>query len=172
MIIGFTILLAAGQAYGQNRELITEEDFIRELAPGQTDRQPRLRMRSISVAPRPAPEVAIHLFFDFGSAELTDAFSRKQLHEAGKALRSPALAESRFEIAGYTDDVGSEAFNQALSEKRAGFVKRFLVEEYQIEAGRLESRGYGERQPVAGNDTADGRARNRRVVFRRLDLER
>ena len=72
------------------------------------------------------------------------------------------------EIAGHTDSVGSEQYNQALSERRAIAVKDYL-ESQGISATRLTARGYGEAQPVASNDTEEGRAQNRRVELIVLD---
>ena len=66
------------------------------------------------------------------------------------------------EVAGHTDSVGSEEYNQGLSERRAISVKDYL-ESQGITATRLTARGYGEAQPVASNDTEEGRALNRRV---------
>ena len=66
------------------------------------------------------------------------------------------------EVAGHTDSVGSEEYNQGLSERRAIAVKDYL-ESQGITATRLSARGYGEAQPVASNDTDEGRAQNRRV---------
>ena len=66
------------------------------------------------------------------------------------------------EVAGHTDSVGSEEYNQKLSERRAIAVKAYL-ESKGITATRLTARGYGETQPVASNDTDAGRALNRRV---------
>ena len=66
------------------------------------------------------------------------------------------------EVAGHTDSVGSEEYNQKLSERRAMSVKDYL-ESKGITATSLTARGYGEAQPVASNDTDAGRALNRRV---------
>jgi outer membrane protein OmpA-like peptidoglycan-associated protein len=73
----------------------------------------------------------------------------------------------RIAIEGHTDNVGQDAANQQLSEKRAAAVKAWLVEQG-IEAGRLESKGLGASKPAAGNDTPEGRQQNRRVELVRL----
>ncbi|HXG28931.1 MAG TPA: OmpA family protein [Nevskiales bacterium] len=100
--------------------------------------------------------------FEFDSARLT-ADSRDILDRAVEALRGqPSM---RVEVAGHTDSIGSDAYNQRLSEARAASVVQYLVDKG-IERGRLEPVGYGESQPVTGNDTEAGRARNRRVEFR------
>ena len=63
---------------------------------------------------------------------------------------------------GHTDSVGSDAYNQKLSVKRAEAVKAYLVTKG-IEKNRVYTEGKGEKQPVADNKTAEGRAKNRRV---------
>ena len=63
---------------------------------------------------------------------------------------------------GHTDSVGSDAYNQKLSVKRAESVKAYLVTKG-IEKNRVYTEGKGEKQPVADNKTAEGRAKNRRV---------
>ena len=65
-------------------------------------------------------------------------------------------------VSGYTDSTGSDMYNQELSEHRANSVASFLVRSG-IRAGRIQSRGFGERYPVASNDDPMGRAQNRRV---------
>jgi len=163
-----SVIMTEG-AFSQEQQLITEEDFVRELAPDQASPEPKIRLRSISVEKRPASEIAIHLLFEFGSTELADKFSKKQLQEAGKALGSPLLKKYRFEIAGHTDNVGSDNHNQILSEKRAAYVRQYLVDQYQIDESRLETKGYGESYPLVSNNSEKGRAQNRQVVFRRIE---
>jgi len=68
------------------------------------------------------------------------------------------------EISGHTDSVGSEEYNQALSLRRAQAVKNWLVQKG-IAANRMKTVGKGENEPVASNDTAEGRAKNRRIEF-------
>ena len=71
------------------------------------------------------------------------------------------------EIRGYTDSSGSESANQRLSERRAKTVMNYLINAG-IDAARLSAVGYGERDPIAPNTTAEGRAQNRRIEFFRL----
>jgi OmpA-OmpF porin, OOP family len=77
------------------------------------------------------------------------------------ALRCPA---ADIEIAGHTDTDGEDAFNQALSEKRAQAVMDYLVKAG-LPASRFTATGYGSTQPVASNDTDEGKAQNRRIDF-------
>ena len=69
----------------------------------------------------------------------------------------------KVQIAGHTDSTGSAATNQKLSENRAKFVVRTLTERYHVDASRLSAKGYGPDQPLADNDTEQGRAINRGV---------
>jgi outer membrane protein OmpA-like peptidoglycan-associated protein len=66
-------------------------------------------------------------------------------------------------VEGHTDSIGSDAYNQGLSERRANAVRDVLVEQHGIETSRVSAVGYGEARPVADNDTDSGRAINRRV---------
>lgn len=99
------------------------------------------------------------VLFPFGKAELKSGVQRN-LSQLTRALKDHP--ERNVLIEGYTDSVGSEAYNQRLSEQRAQAVKDFLVAEG-IAENRLYVRGYGERFPVASNDEAAGRQQNRRV---------
>ncbi|MCK5839531.1 MAG: OmpA family protein, partial [Bacteroidales bacterium] len=105
-----------------------------------------------------------NIFFEFGKAVLTsDSYI-----ELGRVLKlmstNPGL---RIEISGHSDNVGSYAYNQKLSEQRAKAVVDYLVS-LGIDPDRLEYVGYASSQPVATNDTEEGRAKNRRVEFKIL----
>jgi OOP family OmpA-OmpF porin len=65
-------------------------------------------------------------------------------------------------IEGHTDSVGSHGYNMKLSQRRADAVRDYMVQQG-ISASRIETAAYGETRPVASNDTAAGRAQNRRV---------
>ena len=109
--------------------------------------------------------VAIHgILFDFGKATVRPE-SEAALREIATTLtRHPAW---RMTIEGHTDNVGGDADNLGLSQRRAVAVKQALVERYQIDARMLSTAGRGASQPVASNDTLSGRARNRRVELQR-----
>jgi len=98
--------------------------------------------------------------FDFDSAVLKAGIKAALQDIAAKIKASPG--DESITIVGHTDSIGSEAYNQALSERRAQAVADYLSE-LGLDAGRLSIRGMGETSPVAGNDTPEGRARNRRV---------
>ena len=74
--------------------------------------------------------------------------------------------DSRIEVTGHTDSTGADNINQGLSQARAQKVGKFLTEVGEIAPNRITTRGYGESRPVATNETAAGRAENRRVEIR------
>ena len=122
-------------------------------------------------APRPAPPPPTPArrelltmrgaHFAFDKSSLTEA-AKDTLGQAVTLLRQNP--DANVEIQGHTDHVGSDAYNQALSERRANSVKAYLVSQG-IAAGRISTRGFGESQPTADNNTATGRAENRRVII-------
>lgn len=71
------------------------------------------------------------------------------------------------ELQGHTDSLGNDSYNMSLSNKRANSVKNYLIGQG-VEGSRLVARGYGEEQPIANNDSAEGRALNRRVEMKVL----
>ncbi|NND45220.1 MAG: OmpA family protein [Xanthomonadales bacterium] len=103
-----------------------------------------------------------NVHFAFDSAQLTSK-SKASLDDALQILKRHE--ELVVEVAGHTDSVGSDSYNQALSQRRASAVRDYLVANG-IAAGRLTAKGYGESEPVADNSTDEGRAQNRRVELR------
>jgi outer membrane protein OmpA-like peptidoglycan-associated protein len=99
------------------------------------------------------------VLFDTGSYTLMPGAREKLAKVSGILLAHPGLT---MEIDGHTDSVGSDDFNQTLSEQRAESVRDFLAEEG-VPAGSISAKGFGKTQPVASNDTPEGRQRNRRV---------
>ena len=99
------------------------------------------------------------VLFDTGSYTLKPGAREKLAKISGIVLAHPGL---NLQIEGHTDSVGSDEFNQQLSERRADSVRDFLAEQG-VRGSAISARGFGKTQPVAGNDTAEGRQRNRRV---------
>ncbi|GGM07339.1 OmpA family protein [Pseudomonas asuensis] len=116
-------------------------------------------------APAPLPRqetiVVRDLHFAFDSAEISPA-DRAQLDTVASRLRSEA-STTRLTINGHTDSKGTDRYNQRLSERRAASVRNYLVQSGVPAASIVSVQGMGESQPVATNDTAEGRATNRRV---------
>lgn len=117
-------------------------------------------------APKPAPTRRELLTlrgaaFEFDKSSLT-TLAKDTLSQVATTLRN--FPDAKIEIQGHTDWIGSEVYNQALSERRANAVRDYLVS-IGIAGSRITTIGYGETRPVATNETAAGRAENRRVVI-------
>lgn len=104
-------------------------------------------------------KVVLYINFEFDDAVLTPK-GAEAVEEVAKALQSNE--ELKVSIHGYTDASGDAAHNQKLSENRAQAVMKELVS-LGIDAQRLSSQGHGSQNPIADNETEDGRAKNRRV---------
>ncbi len=102
--------------------------------------------------------------FKTGSAQLTSDSSMELNKVAETMKKYPSLV---IKVSGYTDNRGAESFNQQLSQKRAQAVVTFLVNQG-ISAQRLQAEGYGSANPIADNDTPEGRMKNRRVELQIL----
>jgi outer membrane protein OmpA-like peptidoglycan-associated protein len=100
------------------------------------------------------------IYFDTGSDRIRPE-SSGTLKEIGTMLKEHP--ELKLTIEGHTDNVGSAATNQTLSDKRAAAVRQALVDTYQVDAARLQAKGLGSTKPTAPNDTPEGRQQNRRV---------
>ncbi len=90
------------------------------------------------------------------------------LNEIAQTLR--AYPSTMIDVYGHTDSTGTEAYNQTLSERRAQAVANYLIAQG-ISSARIATRGYGELQPIASNETEEGRAANRRVELRIVPVE-
>jgi len=103
------------------------------------------------------------IHFEYNSHKIPpDAYPL--LNEIGTALENhPNWV---IEISGHTDNIGSDKYNQKLSEKRAKSVKKYLLANFDIDKNRIIAKGYGEKRPIASNETPEGRALNRRVEFK------
>jgi len=99
------------------------------------------------------------VLFDTGSSTLKPGAREKLAKISGIVLAHPGLT---LQIEGHTDSVGSDDFNQQLSERRADSVRDFLAEQG-VQTSSMTAHGFGKTQPVASNDTGEGRQRNRRV---------
>ena len=156
---------AAGQTPGKT--LDSDGDGV----PDALDRCPGSARGSLvdsSGCPRDAgPAVAggerqfDDVLFDFDRSEITAA-GAKILDNAAEVVNSGSYKSLRVNIAGHTDAIGSEGYNQALSERRANAVRSYLVKKG-VDASRIHTFAYGETTPKADNGSAEGRAQNRRA---------
>ncbi|HEX6546688.1 MAG TPA: OmpA family protein [Bryobacteraceae bacterium] len=99
------------------------------------------------------------VLFDFGKYSLKPEAREKLAKVSGIILSHPGLS---LHVEGYTDNVGSDEYNQKLSEQRADAVRTYLIEQG-IPDSTVTAQGFGKSNPIAPNDTAQGRQKNRRV---------
>ena len=99
------------------------------------------------------------LLFDFGKSNLRES-NKTDLQKFAESLKQ--YPETNLLVVGHTDNVGSNAYNQSLSKKRASAVSSYLVSNG-ISKSRIDATGKGETQPTASNETEENRSQNRRV---------
>ena len=117
----------------------------------------------IKEVPQEIKDVMVELsntLFAFDKFNLTDK-AREGLNKVAKWLNDNP--DVNVEISGHTDSVGSDSYNQKLSEQRAQSVYEYFIHEGGVSSKRLSYKGYGKSRPIATNDTAEGRQQNRRV---------
>lgn len=113
--------------------------------------------------PEPAPEVVrveLDVKFDFDKSRVREESYSDIKNLADFMQQYPQTTTT---VEGHTDSVGTDQYNQRLSERRAEAVRNVLVNEYGVQGNRVNSVGYGESRPVADNSTEEGRQINRRV---------
>ena len=143
--------------------------FVFDEAPSPPPPPPPTPQPAIAEAPPPPTpavqekKIVLHaVHFDFNRAQVRPQ-GAESLEEAAEILKENENVNVVIE--GHTDAVGSDSYNMRLGFRRAEAVKGYLVE-HGIDEDRLEARSLGESQPVASNETAEGRAQNRRVELK------
>jgi OOP family OmpA-OmpF porin len=163
-----TCIYAVSSATGQTeRELVKAMTSLNECSmvipfdkllghPGYTTGALyKVTQEAINVA------VGGEVLFDFNKADIKPEYHEK-LDRTGKVMA--ANPNTRLVLAGYTDGKGSEGYNMELSRKRAEAVRDYLLAKFKIDKERITLHWYGKADPVASNQTPEGRAKNRRVV--------
>lgn len=187
---GALISMSAGLAFAG--ETVSEDQILRALQPkpltrslsitrpdpAAADAQARFmdslrnrRTRSLSSGEREQiaeiaaekPKIDLEITFDYNSADISTA-SMPSVQALGKALSNPSLRGSTFVVGGHTDAIGSEAYNQDLSERRADSIKRYLVDKFGIAGADLVTVGYGKSKPKDANDPMNPANRRVQVV--------
>jgi outer membrane protein OmpA-like peptidoglycan-associated protein len=195
--IGATLSMTAGLAFAGDANVTTAQilnalqpkPLTRSLSIGpQVDPADKAReinfiasvrnrkTRSLSIGERDEiaeiasskPNIDLDIQFDYNSDQISSA-SMPAVRSLGEALSNPNLKGSTFVVAGHTDAVGGEAFNQGLSERRADTIKRFLAERYGITGSELVTVGYGKSKPKDPNAPMD--PINRRVQVVNMDTK-
>jgi OOP family OmpA-OmpF porin len=110
-----------------------------------------------------APLVTV--LFDFDRSVIKPNYKKELARTADLLKKNPGL---KIRIEGHTDNIGTESYNQKLSERRAAAVKDYLIQKYVVDATRIETVGYGKDKPVADNKSKQGRQLNRRAVSLKL----
>jgi outer membrane protein OmpA-like peptidoglycan-associated protein len=114
------------------------------------------------------PKIDLEINFDYNSAEISQT-SMPAVQELGKALSDPNLKGGTFVVAGHTDGIGSDGFNQDLSDRRADTIKRYLVNKYGLADKDLVAVGYGKTKLKDAANPAD--PVNRRVQVVNMDAK-
>ena len=105
--------------------------------------------------------IDLQILFDSNS-DVVKAEYLPKVEEVAKFMKEYSQVTGTIE--GHTDNAGGDAYNLDLSKRRAASVAKLLVDRYGVEPARLKSEGYGETKPIASNDTAEGRQKNRRIM--------
>ena len=159
----FLITLPSGKNYGiavkANNYLFHSENF--DLPDGGEDNivSKTIQLKNVAVG---NTITLTNIFFDLGKATLRIE-SNAELDRLVKLMNdAPKL---KIEISGHTDNTGSAAMNENLSQQRANAVVAYIVTKG-IDTSRLTAKGYGSKKPIATNDTESGRQQNRRTEFK------
>ena len=117
--------------------------------------------------PPPAPKVERTIILD----DVLFDFDKSNIKSEAAAILDRLVAfmnenkDKKASLSGHTDSVGSDAYNQALSERRVASVKDYVVKKG-VDGGRVSGQGFGESKPIADNKTKEGRSKNRRVEIK------
>jgi outer membrane protein OmpA-like peptidoglycan-associated protein len=157
-------------------KLVSEDEFSALFAPDPAEPdKDAVKTRGLAKVPRPGFESKKHeattnILFETGSVLLKSPESFQQLDIAGrsfkKAMEVGKADKWVIEVAGHTDNVGNPQNNAKLSKERAEAIRQYLLQTYGLPPTSVVAQGYGDSQPIASNDTAEGREANRRVVFK------
>lgn len=128
-----------------------------EAAPAPDEPEPRVEVRDNKIVIREKVQFLVN------SSKIQEV-SHSLLDEVAKVIKENPQIKS-IEVQGHASAEGGDAHNKALSKNRAKSVRKYLVKKGGISKAMLSSKGYGEEQPIATNDTTDGREKNRRVEF-------
>ena len=191
-LIGVALSFSAGMAAAA--EAVTSDQIVRALAPNKpitrglsmtppaepavnaaegkfVDSLRNRNSRSLSIVEREQiaslastkPNIDLEITFDYNSADISKK-AKPAVEALGKALSNDDLKGSTFVVAGHTDGVGSDVYNQDLSERRAEAIKRYLTEKYGLAAADLVTVGYGKSKPKQATNPMDPANRRVQVV--------
>jgi outer membrane protein OmpA-like peptidoglycan-associated protein len=145
-----------------------EESFVDSIRNRKTRSLSLGEREEIAEIAASKPKIDLDIQFEYNSAKLSQA-SLPAVQELGNALSNPALKGSTIMVAGHTDAIGGDAFNQDLSERRAETIKRYLSDKYGIAGADLVTVGYGKTK--LKDPTAPTAPINRRVQVVNLNTK-
>jgi outer membrane protein OmpA-like peptidoglycan-associated protein len=160
--------LSAGSPQVDTAAQAKETGFVNTLRNRKTRSLSLGERQEIAELAATKPKIDLEIQFDYNSADISKG-STSAVQELGKALSSPDLKGSTFVVAGHTDAIGGEVYNQELSERRADTIKKYLTEKYGIAGSDLVTVGYGESKPKDANVPMD--PTNRRVQVVNMDTK-
>ena len=160
--------LSAGSPQVDTAAQAKETGFVNTLRNRKTRSLSLGERQEIAELAATKPKIDLEIQFDYNSADISKG-STSAVQELGKALSSPDLKGSTFVVAGHTDAIGGEAYNQELSERRADTIKKYLTEQYGIVGSNLVTVGYGKTKPKDANAPMD--PTNRRVQVVNMDTK-
>lgn len=152
----------------QAKEQAKEASFLNTVRNRSTRSLSTGEREQIAELAATKPKIDLEIQFDYNSADIAKT-SVPAVQALGKALSDPALKGSTFVVAGHTDAIGGEEYNQGLSERRADTIKKYLVQNYGLNGTDLVTVGYGKTKL---KDTANGADPiNRRVQVVNMDTK-
>jgi outer membrane protein OmpA-like peptidoglycan-associated protein len=143
-----------------------EANFVQTLRNRKTRSLSTTEREEIADIAAAKPSIDLDIQFDYNSADIRTT-SLPSVEALGQALSNPNLKGSTFIVAGHTDAIGGEAFNQGLSERRADTIKNYLIDKFGIPGSDLVTVGYGKTKPKDPNAPMD--PINRRVQVVNMD---
>lgn len=142
----------------------TDSDGVpdyRDSCPGTDLAGARIDSRGCYEILKEKVSVKLNVEFDFDSAKARPAHRTEVQRVFNFMTQYP---QTKVTVEGYTDSQGAEAYNQKLSQRRADTIANILTQDFKISTDRVTAIGHGEANPIAPNNTAEGRQTNRRVV--------
>jgi outer membrane protein OmpA-like peptidoglycan-associated protein len=134
--------LSVGPQQVDQAAIAAEGKFVQKIRGRATRSLSISEREEIAAIVKDKPKIDLEINFDYNSAEIS-ARSLESVEALGRALSNSELKGSTFVVAGHTDAVGAEGYNQDLSERRADAIKRYLVDKYGINGTDLVTVGYG-----------------------------
>lgn len=163
------VFLGIGYAFGENSESSAFNMAGKGSAPKPVPapvKEEVVQEKVVSIEDAPVLKAFdITAQFPSGSATLTNK-AKVQLADVGNFIKANSAKIQAVFIEGHSDSQGNDEFNRMLSERRAQGVKNYIVRTYGLDVDKVKAVGYGETAPIADNKTAEGRAKNRRVIVK------